>query len=244
MQSLLTLFWKEVASFFNSLIAYMVISVFLTGIGLFFWLFGGNVLDTRMAQMDILFDIGPYMFLFLVPAITMRSFSEEVKTGTIEFLSTKPITDWQIILGKYFASVFLVLFSLLPTLIYYITLYIMGNPVGNLDQGATWGAYIGLFFLGSIFAAIGLFTSSLSDNQIVSFITGVFLCFVMYVAFDYLGDLEALSAINGVLIKVGIMEHYRSISRGVIDTRDMIYFLTTVTIFLILTKISLNAHKQ
>jgi ABC-2 type transport system permease protein len=243
MHSIYILFQKEVASFFNSLIGYLVMAVFLTGVGLFFWLFEMNVLETGMATMDTLFDFGPYLFLFLVPAITMRSFSEEMKTGTLEFLITKPVTDWQIILGKYLAAVFLVFFSLLPTLIYYLTVYLLGNPVGNLDQGATWGAYIGLFFLGSIFAAIGVFTSSLTDNQIVAFIIGVFLCFFLFLAFDFTASLSGLNAVSGFFIKIGIMEHYRSISRGVIDTRDIIYFITVVAIFLILTYLRLNKGK-
>ncbi len=244
MHSIYTILHKEVAAFFNSLIAYMVIAVFLTGVGLFFWGFEGNILDTGLANMDILFDIGPYMFLFLVPAITMRSFSEEMKSGTLEFLITKPLTDWHIILGKYFAAVFLVFFSLLPTLIYYITIYILGNPTGNLDQGAIWGAYIGLFFLGAIFAAIGIFTSALTDSQIVAFIGGVFLCFFLFLAFELTAGLSAFAGINGVFIKIGIMEHYRSISRGVIDTRDMLYFVTLIAIFLILTKMVLNVRKK
>ncbi|MBX7241355.1 MAG: gliding motility-associated ABC transporter permease subunit GldF [Bacteroidia bacterium] len=241
---MLTIFRKEVASFFNSLIAYLVIGAFLTGAGLFFWLFEMNVLETGVASMDILFDIGPYLFLFLVPAITMRSFSEEMKTGTIELLVTKPLQDWQIITGKYLATVFLVLFSLLPTLIYYFTIYFLGKPAGNLDQGAIWGAYIGLFFLGSIFAAIGLFTSSLTDNQIVAFILGICLCFFLFLAFDFSASIPFLSSVNHILIQIGIMEHYRSISRGVIDTRDIVYFISTVTIFLLLTSIVLNGKKK
>lgn len=222
----------------------MVIAVFLTGVGLFFWLFEMNVLETGQATMDALFDFGPYLFLFLVPAITMRSFSEEMKTGTIEFLVTKPVTDWQIIGGKYLAAVFLVLFSLIPTLIYYISVYFLGKTIGNLDQGATWGAYIGLFFLGSIFAAIGLFTSALTDNQIVAFITGVFLCFFLFLAFDFTASMSVLSGINDFVIKLGIMEHYRSISRGVVDTRDIFYFLSIAAIFLILTKMVLERKRK
>ncbi len=244
MKSTLTIFRKEVASFFNSLIAYLVISAFLTGAGSFFWFFEMNVLDTRVASMDILFDVGPYLFLFLVPAITMRSFAEEVKTGTIELLVTKPLQDWQIIVGKYLATVFLVFFALLPTLIYYLTLYFLGKPIGNLDQGAIWGAYIGLFFLGSIFAAIGLFTSSITDNQIIAFILGICLCFILFLAFEFSASLPLLSSVNHILIQIGIMEHYRSISRGVIDTRDIVYFLSMVTIFLLLTNIALNGKKK
>lgn len=238
-----TIFRKEVASFFNSLIAYMVMAVFLTGVGLFFWLFENNTLENGYSDMNALFDFGPYFFLFLVPAITMRAFSEEMKTGTIEFLVTKPITDWQIIGGKFLAAVFLVLFSLLPTLVYVASIWWLGEPTGNLDTGATIGSYIGLFCLGSIFAAIGVFASSLTDNQIVAFILGMFLCFFLFLAFDFMAGIKVLDAVNAVLLDVGIMAHYRSISRGVIDTRDAVYFASVIAIFLILTKVSLNRKR-
>ena len=244
MQNVIQLFRKEVASFFNSLIGYLVMAVFLTGVGLFFWLFEYNVLETGLAQMDSLFDYGPYLFLFLVPAITMRAFSEEMKTGTIELLLTKPLTDWQIILGKYLAAAFLVLFSLLPTLLYLVTVYQLGEPVGNVDMGAAIGAYLGLFFLGCIFAAIGLFTSALTDSQIVAFILGVFLCFFFYIGFDFLAGIKALNSVNVLFLKLGIIEHYRSISRGVIDTRDALYFISFVVITLILTRVVLDMKKR
>lgn len=244
MHSIFTIFRKEVASFFNSLLGYIVISVFLIGVGLFFWVFPYNVLETGYSTMDALFEYGPYLFLFLVPAITMRAFSEEIKTGTIEFLVTKPITDWQLIWGKYLAAVFLVFFSLLPTLFFYLSVYWLGEPVGNLDTGATWGAYIGLFFLGCIFAAIGLFTSALSDNQIIAFILGLFLCFFCFLAFDFMAGIKVLSTINAFFLKLGIMEHYQSISRGVIDTRDAMYFVSAVAVFLIGTRIVLEQKKR
>lgn len=243
MHSIYTIFRKEVAAFFNSLLGYIVIGVFLIGVGLFFWIFPFNILETGYATMDDLFEFGPYLFLFLVPAITMRAFSEEIKTGTIEFLTTKPITDWQLIWGKYLAAVFLVFFSLLPTLVFYASVYWLGEPVGNLDTGATWGAYIGLFFLGCIFAAIGIFTSALSDNQIIAFILGVFVCFFFFLAFDFLAGIKVLDTINAFFLKLGIMEHYRSISRGVIDTRDALYFLSAVGIFLIGTRIVLGEKR-
>lgn len=234
MKSILSIYRKEVASFFNSLIAYVVIGVFLLGVGLFFWVFEGNVLETREASLQLLFDAAPYFFLFLVPAITMRAFAEEIKTGTIEFLATKPITDGQIILGKYLAAVFLVFFSLIPTFIYYFSLSQLGNPPGNLDTGAIIGSYIGLFFLGSIYAAIGLFTSALSENQIIAYILGLFLCFFFYQAFDLFDGLN----------KVGILAHYESISRGVIDTRDILYFLSFIAIALIGTQMALGRRKK
>ncbi|MCB0852851.1 MAG: gliding motility-associated ABC transporter permease subunit GldF [Bacteroidetes bacterium] len=240
---MLTIFKKEVAAFFNSLIAYMAISIFLIGSGLFFWVFEYNILETGYATMEGLFFIGPYLFLFLVPAITMRAFSEELKTGTIEFLATKPITDWEIIIGKYLAAIFLVLFALLPTLVYFFSVYWLGEPVGNLDTGATIGAYIGLFFLGRIFAAIGLFTSALTDNQIIAFILGAFLCFFFFMALDLMAGIKVLNSINTFFLKLSINEHYQSISRGVIDSRDALYFLSFIVIALISTKIALNVKK-
>lgn len=239
MYSVITIFRKEVAAFFNSLIAYLVIGVFLTGVGLFFWVFPQNVIDSTFASMEPLFTFGPLLFLFLVPAITMRAFSDEIKSGTIELLITKPITDWQIILGKYFAAIFLVLFSLLPTLIYFGTVYWLGNPTGNIDTGATIGAYIGLFFLGCMFASLGMLSSALSNNQIIAFILGVFLCFFFFLGFDFLADIPGMEGINTLWLKLSINEHYLSISRGVIDTRDALYFLSFVAIGLILTKIVL-----
>ncbi|MDX2250046.1 MAG: gliding motility-associated ABC transporter permease subunit GldF [Bacteroidia bacterium] len=244
MTNILTIFRKEVATFFNSLIAYMVIAVFLVGTGLFFWVFEYNILETRLATLDSLFFVGPYLFLFLVPAITMRAFSEEIKTGTMEFLITKPLTDWEIISGKYLGAIFLVFFSLVPTMIYYFTVYWLGDPVGNLDSGATIGAYIGLFFLGCIFAAIGIFTSALTDNQIVAFVLGVFICFFFYLAFDLIAGIKALDKINHFFLRLSINEHYQSISRGVIDTRDILYFLSFVVIMLIGTKIVLGMKRR
>lgn len=243
MESVLTIFRKEVASFFNSLIAYMFMGVFLVGVGLFMWVFEQNVLETGLANLDILFEAGPYFFLFLAPAITMRAFSEEWKTGTIEFLATKPLTDWQIILGKYLAAVFLVLFSLLPTVVYFITIWLLGEPAGNVDAGATIGSYIGLFCLGAIFAAIGIFSSALTDNQIIAFILGLFLCFFFFLAFDFIAGIKVLDQVNTFFLKLGINGHYLSISRGVIDTRDVLYFGSFIAVMLIFTKIALANRK-
>ena len=186
MRNILTILGREVAAFFDSLIAYIVIVVFLTGVGLFFWVFAGNVLETQEASLEVLFTMGPWFYLFLIPAITMRSFAEEFKTGTIEMLSTKPVTDWQILLGKYLGAVVLVLLALLPTLIYYLTISDLGMEQGNLDVGATWGAYIGLLGIGAVYCAVGIFASTLTNNQIVAFVAGVFGCFVMFMLFDFL----------------------------------------------------------
>src|SRR5215471_1774216 len=164
------IFQRELTAFFSSLIGYIAIAVFLILIGLIMWVFPGNALEFGYANLDILFDNAPMVFMLLIPAITMRMFSEEKRAGTLEIIVTRPVTELQIILGKFFAAVVLALFALLPTLIYYYTIYNLGAPAGNIDNGATWGSYIGLVLLSASFVAIGLFASSLTDNQIVAFV--------------------------------------------------------------------------
>lgn len=236
---------KEIRSFLGSLIGYIVIIVFLTTLGLFLWVFPGdtNVLDSGYSSIGALFYIAPWVFMFLIPAITMRLFSEESRTGTIELLLTKPLTDFQIVLAKYIAGFLLVLFSLLPTLVYFYSVYQLGAPVGNIDMGGTWGSYFGLLFLGSVFVAIGLFSSAISNNQIISFIIGVFLCFFTYVGFESISSLKLFGAIDDVIINLGINTHYLSMSRGVIDTRDVIYFFGVISLFLLFTKTVLGSRK-
>jgi ABC-2 type transport system permease protein len=185
--------------------------------------------------MDTLFTMAPFVFIFLISAITMRSYSEEKRMGTFESLVTKPISDLQIVLAKYLAGLFLVLFSLLPTLIYYYTIYQLGAPKGNIDSGAIWGSYIGLLLLGSCYVAIGLFSSSLTENQIIAFITSMFLCFFCFTAFEQISKLSIFSPIDYLLEWLGINYHYESISRGVLDTRDLVYFLSFTALFLGLT---------
>ena len=182
-------------------------------------------------------------FMFLVPAITMRLFAEESRTGTIELLLTKPLTDFQIVFAKYIAGFTLVLFSLLPTLVYFYSVYQLGSPIGNIDVGGTIGSYFGLLFLGSVFVAIGIFASSITNNQIISFIVAVFLSFFCYVGFESISALEYFGGVDDIIMKMGINEHYISMSRGVIDTRDVIYFLSTIFLFLILTKTALSSRK-
>jgi ABC-2 type transport system permease protein len=241
---MLTILKKEIRSFLSSLIAYVVMIVFLIAIGLFMWVLPDyNVLDLGYANLDTLFDMAPWVFIFLISAITMRSFSEEKKTGTIEILTTKPISDLQIILGKYFASVVLVLFVLLPTLLYYYTIYQMGAPKGNLDSGAILGSYIGLFFLASAFAAIGIFSSAVSDNQIVSFILSMFLCYCFYNVFDLFADFKLLGSYDSIVASLGINSHYQSISRGVIDSRDVLYFVSLILAFVWATKMVFGSRK-
>lgn len=242
---MLSIFFKEINAFFSSLIGYVVISVFLVSIGLFMWVFSEtSVLDYNFATLDQLFSIAPLVFLFLIPAVTMRSFAEEKAKGTIEFLYTKPLTNFQIIGGKYLANITLVLFSLLPTLIYYYSVYQLGSPVGNLDSGAIFGSYIGLFCLAASFVAIGMFASTLTNNQIVAFILGAFLCFFFHWAFTYIARMPIFSTSLDLWIqKLGINYHYSSISKGLIDSRDIIYFVSLVGVFLYATITIINNRK-
>ncbi len=239
-----SIFKKEIRSFLSSLIAYVVMIVFLISIGLFMWVLPDyNVFDMGYANLDTLFSMAPFVFIFLISAITMRSFSEEKKSGTIEILTTKPLSDMQIILGKYFAGVALVVFSLLPTLLYFFTVYQLGSTKGNMDIGATWGSYMGLFLLASCFVAIGLFASAITDNQIVSFIVSMFLCYLFYSIFDLLANFNLLGTYDSVVASLGINAHYLSISRGVIDSRDLLYFFSLITVFIWSTKTVFNARK-
>ena len=234
---MLAIFKKELNSFFSSLIGYLVIAVFLLINGLFLWVFNGdfNILNAGFADMNAFFFIAPWFFLFLIPTVTMRSFSDEFRLGTIELLKTKPLTDWQIVIGKYLGALALIVLALIPTLIYVYSIIKLGNPVGNLDIGSTVGSYVGLLFLASAFTAIGLFTSTLSSNQIVAFILAVLISFFMYYGFEALGDLNIIGNIENL----GMKEHFNSISRGVIDTRDLVYFISVTVFFLFLTKLKL-----
>ena len=209
------------------------------------WIFPGNnnVLDSGYASIDTLFAVAPWVFMFLIPAITMRSFADEKKAGTIEFLLTRPLTDVQIILSKYFAGVLLVIIALLPTLVYFGSVYFLGSPVGNIDLGAMWGSYIGLLFLAAGFVSIGIFASSVTENQIISFIVAIFLCFFIYIGFDFISSLALFGSIDLLILKLGISEHYNSMSRGVIDTRDVLYFLSIITLFILITKTVLSSRK-
>lgn len=239
-----TLYRKEIFSFLNSLIGYVAIIVFLVLNGLFLWVFpaGFNIVDFGYASLDNFFVLAPFVFLFLVPAITMRSFADEKRLGTIEILITRPITDFQIILAKYLAGITLVVFSLLPTLVYVISVYQLGLPKGNLDFGGLWGSYIGLLLLASAFTAIGLFVSSITDNQIVAFISGLVICGFAFMGFELIADMTIFSKTSLFIRSLGIQEHYNSLSRGVVDTRDVIYFGSIIAIFFLLAKISLESR--
>jgi ABC-2 type transport system permease protein len=240
-----TVFRKEISTFFSTLTGYVVVIVFLVANSLFMWVFKGdlNVLDMGYANLDTLFIMAPWIFLFLVPAITMRVFAEERRSGTLELLLTQPLPELQIVLAKYLASLVLILFSLLPTMIYFYTVYRLGSPPGNLDTGGIWGSYLGLFFLAGVYASVGIFISSLTDNQIISFIVAVAICFFLYTGFDLITSMDLFGNLDNLLLKLGINEHYKSIRRGVVDTRDLVYFLSVISLFLAGTRIILQSRK-
>jgi ABC-2 type transport system permease protein len=240
-----SIFKKEINAFFSSLIGYMVVGIFLVLMGLVLWVFPDySILDDNYANLDMLFEMAPMIFMFLIPAVTMRSLAEEKQSGTIELLVTRPITDWQIVTGKFLACFALVFFALLPTLVYYISVYQLGNPAGNLDSGGILGSYIGLLFLAGGFVSIGIFASSLTNNQIVAFVLATFLCFFFFLAFDFLSRLPVFIGRSDDLVQAfGIESHYRSISRGKIDTRDLTYFISLIVLFLAATVLSLGRRK-
>jgi ABC-2 type transport system permease protein len=242
---MLFLFKKEIQGFFSSLTGYLVIAVFLAVTGLCLWVLPGvlNIPESGYASLDSLFYIAPWVFLFLAPAITMRSFAEETKTGTIELLLTKPVSELQLVTAKFLAAVVLILIALLPCLVYIVSVWRLGNPPGNLDTGATYGAMIGLMLLGAVYVAIGTFTSSLTDNQVIAFIAAALTSFVFYEGFDALAQLISASGVQDFVSYLGIKEHYASISRGVVDLRDLVYFFGVMLFFLLLTRLKLQSRR-
>lgn len=242
---MITIFRKEINGFFSSLTGYIVIIVFLLFNSLFMWILPGewNIPESGYASLDTLFFLSPWIFLFLVPAITMRMIAEEKRLGTIELIYSKPISEREVVYGKFFASVILVILSLLPGIVYYLTVYFLGETKGNLDQGGTMGAFIGLFFLASIYASTGIFCSSLTDNQVVAFIIAVLICFLMFAGFDSIAYLPGLKKIDEYVTMLGINEHYKSISRGVIDIKDISYYLAVIVIFNEATRLSMLSRK-
>jgi ABC-2 type transport system permease protein len=243
---MLSIFKKEIAQFFSSLIGYIVIAFFLVVIGLFMWVFSDtSILEYNYATMEQLFVMAPMVFLFLIPAITMSSFAEERVSGTIEFLYTKPLRDSEIVIGKYLANLVLVIIAIIPTLVYYYSIQQLGAPPGNLDDGEVIGSYIGLISLAASFVAVGIFASSITRNQIVAFVLGAFLCFVIYWGFDYLGRMTAFTGtLDAIIQQIGISYHYDNISKGAIDSRDIIYFASVVTFFIYLTFTALTVRRQ
>ncbi|MDH5365782.1 MAG: gliding motility-associated ABC transporter permease subunit GldF [Cyclobacteriaceae bacterium] len=234
---------KEFNSFLDSLIAYIVIGVFLTVVGLMMWVFPEtSVLEYGYADMSTLFSFAPFVFMFLIPAITMRMFAEEKKSGTLEFLFTRPLSDWQILLGKFFSGWLLVIVAILPTIVYYFTLSEISSPVGNVDTSGVIGSYIGLVLLGGVFTSIGILASSITSNQIVAFIFAIFLCFIMYSGFDSLAELSTGNA-QIYMEQLGIIYHYNAMSRGVIDSRNLVYFGSVICLMLTITKTGLGSRK-
>jgi len=239
------IFRKEISGFFSSFTGYFVIIVFLLVNSLFMWVFPGewNIFDSRYAGLDTLFFLSPWVFLFLVPAVTMRMIAEEKRSGTIELIFSRPITERGIIYGKYLASLALVLMALLPGLVYYISVYHLGETPGNLDKGGTLGAFIGLFFLASVYSSAGIFASSVTDNQVIAFIVAVLMCFILFMGFDSFAYLPGLRKLDEFVIRLGINEHYKSMSRGVLDIRDAAYFIAVVTIMNEATRLVLLSRK-
>lgn len=228
------LYLKEVRSFLSSIIGYIFILIYLIASGLFHWIisYNTNLLEGTEADLIPFFNLSPVIFLILIPAITMRSIAEERRTGTIELLFTRPISDLKILLAKYFAGVTLLIIAIIPTLVYYFSMYQLGNPVGIIDDGATLTSYLGLLLLGSTFVAIGIFSSSITSSQIVAFILGMFLCWIFYDGLSLIGSFNLMGSFDSVIQYIGMTNHYDSIKRGVIDLSDIIYFLSVITLFM------------
>ncbi len=233
---MVAIFRKEIGQFFSSPIAYIIMAVFLTAVGLLLWVFPDtSLLNYGYADLGGFFSLTPFVMGFLVPAITMRSLADEVRAGTLEWLLTKPVSRWGVVLGKFGANWLLLALTLLPTLLYYVTLYQLVNPPGNIDSAAVAGSYVGLLLLGSVFVAIGLWTSSLNDNQVVAFVLGVFFCFLLYVGLSALSGLLPDGSAAYYLSYLALDEQYRALGRGLIDSRNVIYLLSLTGFFLFLT---------
>lgn len=237
-----SIFIKEINSFFSSIVGYVAILIFLIACGLFLWIIPDtSILGYGYATLDRYFSMAPWLLMLLIPAVTMRSFADEFRGGTIEWLSTKPLRDLDIILGKYFAALTLVIFALLPTLIYVLTIDSLSAVENNIDTGGIIGSYIGLLFLAGSYTAVGVFCSSTTSNQVVAFLVALFACYILFSGFEALSKIPAFTAgIDYYLSMVGMSFHYDSISRGVVDTRDVVYFLSVIILFVSLTRLSLN----
>lgn len=241
---MLSLFQKEILSFLSSITGYIVIIIYTVLTGLFLWLIPDNMnlLDGGTASLAPLFEISPWVFLFLIPAITMRLIAEEKKTGTIELLYTRPLSEFEIVFAKFLAGLALCVIALLPTLIYVFSVGKLGSPAFNFDAGGTWGSYLGLIWLAAVYVSIGVFASSLTDNVIVAFLLAVLLCFLFYSGFDYLSGLSGKATWGELIINLGIDSHYTSMSRGVIDSRDLVYFISVIALFIGATSTKLKSR--
>ena len=241
------LFSKEIKSFFGSLIGYVIICTFLVATGLFLFIIpssdNSNILESNLSSLEPLFNMAPWLYLLLIPAMTMRSFADEKLLGTLELIVTKPITEFQIILAKYLANVVILALTLIPTVVYYFTIQNIGAPAWNMDKGATLGSYVGLFLLGCIFISIGIFSSSLTKSQIIALIISVILCIFCYIGFEFVSQLNVFGKYDLLINRLGISYHYYSISQGQIDTRDVIYYFSTIAFFLLFTKLIISSRK-
>lgn len=233
---MLAIFRKEINAFFGSPMAYVVIVAFLVAVGLIVWVFPStNVLDYGYADLGAFFTLTPYLLLFLIPAITMRSIADEVRSGMMELLLTKPLSLGELVMGKFWATMALLVVLLAPTGLYALSIYQLGNPVGNIDTAAVLGGYLGLLLLGSVFVAIGIWASSLHQNQIVAFVIGVFGGFVGYIGLSAVVALFGSSPLASWLSWLALDEQYEALGRGLLDTRNIFYLLSLTAAFLALT---------
>lgn len=244
---MITLIKKEISYFFSSLIGVVILMSFLIVNALFLWVIAINdylnILSSGYASLEPLFTLAPWMYLILIPALTMRSISEEKSLGTLELLITKPISDRQIILAKFYACVIILLLTLIPTITYLASVYYLAYPVGNVDIGSTLGSYIGLILLGAAFIAIGIFTSSISKNQIVALLLSIVLCIFFYLGFEWIASFGTTTSIGYFIKQLGIQEHYNSISRGLLDTRDVVYYFSLIIFFISLAELKLSSRR-
>ncbi|MBC8267020.1 MAG: gliding motility-associated ABC transporter permease subunit GldF [Flavobacteriales bacterium] len=235
---MIALLKKEISQFLSSLTAHLTIVIFLAVNGLFLWIFSGdfNLLDFGYANMDSFFMLAPIIFLVFIPAICMRLFAEEYKSGTMESLLTKPISIWDIVFSKFLATNLLILFSIIPTLIYFVSIYYLGEEIGNIDSGGIIGSYIGVFMLCSAFITIGIFASSISSNQVVAFLIAIICNTTIYYGFDILSNISFLQNWSLFISNLGVASHYSRMSKGVLDSRDIMYFLSVCFLFLMLSR--------
>ena len=243
---MLALYLKEIKSFLSSIIGYVFILIYLIASGLFHWVlsYNTNLLEGAEADLIPFFNLSPVILLILIPAITMRSIAEERRTGTIELLFTKPISDLGIILAKYFAGVTLMIIAIIPTIVYFFSMYYMGKPIGIIDLGASLTSYLGLILLGSVFVSIGIFASSLTSSQIVSFILAMFLCWFIYDGLELLGSFSQVGNSDAIIRYFGISSHYNSIKKGLVDTSDIVYFISVIFLFLYASLSSVKSLKR
>ncbi len=238
------IYQKEIASFLSSFIAYIIIAVFLVAMGLLVWVFPEtNVIDYGYADMGVFFQMAPFVLMFLIPAITMKMLAEESHSGTIEILIVKPVTTFQIVLGKYLAALTLVIVAILPTLVYYFSLSELASPVGNIDTAGIAGSYIGLLLLSAVFCALGILTSALTNNQVLAFVIAAFTSFILFTGLNSLASINVWSSLSLPLAQLSLEYHYLAMSKGLLDSRDVLFFISVTAGFLYFSKLSLANKK-